>query len=135
MNLRKESIDANVMLRIILGDIPKQRAKALELLKQPRTTFYLSSVAIMEIAFVLEKLIGYSRAEIAENLSRVLGAYNNIDYEAGILRSALELYTKRPSLSFDDCYLVEEAAHKNHAPLWTFDHKLSAQSPSAKEIK
>ena len=135
MGSHKESIDANVVLRIILGDIPEQRTQSLKLLGRPHTTYYLSNVAIMEVVFVLEKIIGYTRADIAENLSRVLGAYNNIHYEAEILRAALELYTKHPSLSFDDCYLAEESAHKNCTPLWTFDHKLSVQSSSAKEIK
>ena len=131
----KESIDTNVLLRIILGDNPDQRTLALELLERPATTFYLSSVAIMEVAFVLEKIIGYTREEISESLTRVLGAYNNIEYDEKTLRNALEFYVNHPSLSFDDCYLAEEAAQKNCEPLWTFDHKLATQSPTAKELK
>lgn len=135
MGSYKESIDTNIMLRIILGDNMKQREAALKLLRRTGTAFYLSNVAIAEMVFVLEKLMGYERADVRENLLRVLGAYNNIDYEAEVLRKALDVYVEHRSLSFDDCYLAEEAAFKTCEPLWTFDHKLAVQSGVAKEVR
>lgn len=135
MSSYKESIDTNVLLRIILGDNLKQREAALKLLKRTGTTFYLSNVAVAEVVFVLEKLIGYERADVRENLLRVLGAYNNIEYEAEILRRALDVYVEHRSLSFDDCFLAEESAFKTYEPLWTFDHKLAVQSGVAKEVR
>lgn len=130
-----ESIDTNILLRVILGDIPEKRAKALELLARPNTTYYLSSVAITEVAFVMEKQIGYTREEIQENLLRVLEACSNIQYEEEVLERALAMYVAHPKLSFDDCYLAEEATKHQREPLWTFDHKLAVQSGAAKEVK
>lgn len=129
-----ESIDTNVILRLIIGDNERQQHKATELLCRPDIDYYIDPVAITEVVFALIRPpYNFSRSDIKRS---ILGVFKhlNIVYEEDIFEDAFDFFIAHPKLSFVDCYLAVKAASKHAEPLWTFDRKLANQSPTAKEI-
>lgn len=128
-----DSIDTNIVLRYILGDVPEQRRLAAELLGRSNTTHYLSSQAILECAYVMEIVEEMPRAGIAESLRLFLARYSGvIEYDREMLNLAIPVYLEHPKLSWVDCALAAEAELKHREPLFTFDKKLANQISNAK---
>ena len=128
-----DSIDTNIVLRYILGDIPEQRRLTAKLLEQPNTTHYLSPQAILECVYVLEIAEEIPRAEIADLLNLFFARYGGVlEYDREMVNLATTNYLSHPKLSWADCALAAEAELKHREPLFTFDKKLSNQLPEAK---
>ena len=126
------SLDSNVLLRIILNDIPEQRNKAVDLLLSGRD-FYVDDIAILETAYVLKKL-GWGHEEIVGALETLLGN-PMIKYNKAFFAQVFELYREHPSLSLDDCCLNFRVAAKGCSELWTFDKKFANQVPVARKME
>jgi len=124
--MRKSSLDTNILLRLLLKDSPEQHMAARRLIEQPDMSFLVSDTAIIELVFVLERYYEFSRVLIKEAVEALMGIAC-ISLRSGVIREALGTYVSFPKLSFEDCYLVEEAAANNAVPLWTFDKKLVSQ--------
>ena len=134
---RKESIetvDTNVILRLILNDVPRLREKAVRLLQDETRTFIIPNQVIIEAVFYLEKQCKYARPQTAKAIMETLGHFTNLSYGAKAMDEIFRNYVEHPALSFVDCYLAWYAAKRQAGPLWTFDHKLAMQSPTAKEV-
>ena len=131
---KPEFIDTNIILRIILADVPELRLAAIKLLDDHNRYFIVSDLAISEVVYNLEKSQGYDRATVVASLKEVLDASSNLAYNSNLIDKTFSLYLAHPKLSFNDCYLATEAA-SHHSALLTFDHKLSLQAPSVKEVK
>ena len=129
----KSSIDTNIVLRILVNDIPKQRRRAVKLLSQPNATYCLEDIALTEIVHVLETVYGCSRVDIIDKLSFFLARYDGIiEYNRPLMRSVFPFYLEHPKLSFNDCCLAAMAELNGAEPLFTLDKKLASQHPSAK---
>lgn len=118
------SLDANVLLRLLLNDVPAEHAAALELVG--RGSFKVSDVAVAEVVFVLDRHYNWTCEQIHRLVGRLL-------QQPPILGSAqvgpsLDRYKSAPKLSFEDCLLVEHAGRDRAEPLWTFDRKLANQT-------
>ena len=88
---------------------------------------------MMELVFVLtSKVYEYSREEVSEKIKSVM-KLENLVCNKSIIESALDVYVTHPKLSFVDCYLAIVAETSGETPLWTFDKKLLAQCPIARE--
>lgn len=127
------SLDANVVLRWLLDDVPEQ-TRAVEDLLASGSLFRLSDVALVEVAFVLERSIGLSRSRVADNLEAVL-ALGAIEIAVPVWRTAVRHYRTHPKLSIADCFLAAAAASTDDAPLLTFDAKLARQVPGVELIR
>lgn len=124
------SLDTNVILRMLLNDIPEQHTAALKLLHDASGPFWVSDVAIVEVVFVLSRAYGYTRPQVAE----VVGRFVNLpEYECNseMLSRALQCYVSHRAMSFEDCYLSVSAEIRGSVPLWTFDKKLANQIADA----
>ncbi|MCL2504469.1 MAG: PIN domain-containing protein [Coriobacteriia bacterium] len=128
--MRRESIDTNVLLRLLLKDIPEQHAKAKALIGQPGIIFMVSDTAMVELVFVLERHYCIGRHHIVEMVKALMGL-GKLEISRTVLRGALETYEKSPRLSYEDCYLAQRAAASGSTPLWTFDEKLARRSEHA----
>ena len=129
-----EHIDTNIIIRLIVGDDPKNYKKAKKLVSQKNTTFIFEDAAMMEVVYVLSgKNYNYSREEIVAGVSLV-SKFDNICFNKGLIEDALNLYVDHPKLSFVDCYLAATTAITDEKPLWTLDHKLATQCPVAREL-
>lgn len=80
--------DANVVLRYLLDDVPGPAARAAELLEGKNV--FLPFEVIAEIVYVLEKVYGVTRAEIARNLMEVITYPNITTVDTRILDVALQ---------------------------------------------
>ena len=120
------SLDANVVLRLLLGDVPEQHETALALFRRGGS-LTISDVALIESVFVLGRAYGLTRPQQSEALLGLLrqpGIVGSVE----LFEEAFATYLQHPKLSFEDCYLVSMAGRTGNVPLWTFDKKLANQT-------
>lgn len=133
MTKRGGSLDTNVLLRLILADIPAQYAAALELFESG-AQLEISDTAVIEAMYALNEYYSIPRIKIQKTFQK-LATNQKLQINMAVFEPALELYASQPALSIEDCYLVALAAERGHLPLWTFDKKLARQSNGlAKEL-
>ena len=127
-----ESLDTNTILRLMLDDVPGQRAKVIELLCRPDATYHIADLAITETVYVLQKY-GKTRAEIVRYLEGLMKRMN-IMVNQNLFERVFPMYLACPKLSFNDCCLAGYAALNQAEPLWTFDKALAKESGTAKLV-
>lgn len=127
-----ESLDTNAILRLMLDDVPAQRAKVIELLCRPNVTYHIADLAITEAVYVLQKY-GKTRAEIVQYLNGLMKRMN-IMVNQNLFERVFPMYLACPKLSFNDCCLAGYAALNQAEPLWTFDRALAKESGTAKLV-
>ncbi|GAB3523637.1 PIN domain-containing protein [Arthrobacter monumenti] len=120
------SLDANILLRLLLDDVPHQHAAAMKLLAEGGE-FAVSDTALIEVNFVLGRAYGLTRHQQDEAIMGLLQQPQIIG-SIDVFAVAFDLYCAHPKLSFEDCYLVSQTAAKGNEPLWTFDKKLASQT-------
>lgn len=119
------SLDANLVLKWLLDDVPEQAA-AVERLLTGGTQCRLADVAMVEVGFVLERVIQLSRGLVADNLTAVL-AVAAITIDRTLWHRTIDQYRSHPKLSLADCYLATKSGTTGDTPLYTFDRKLANQ--------
>jgi len=130
MSLNLEgSLDTNIILRYILGDVEEQ-AKAADKLIGSGVNLHVSNLVIAEVVYILEAK-GFTRAEVAQSFEPLLAEYDLYIMRV-VVSPALEMYVKYSSVSFVDAMLVFDAAQHYATPLYTFDKKLANKSSNCK---
>ena len=114
------SLDTNVVLRLLLGDVSQQAERSSTLLRKTRC--YLTDAVAVEVIYVLEKVYKYPRSRIILFLRKLL-TIDNLRCSEFVLVEVLDLYQKQQTLSIIDCYAAVEAEITNNR-LATFDKKL-----------
>lgn len=127
------SFDTNVLLRLLLNDIPEQHAATKKLLHQATKQFSIADTAIIELVFVLDRYYGLSRLEITEAVEGLMNL-KEINCNRALFKRAMLIYVKRSGLSFEDCCLSVYAQLNSAEPLWTFNKKLANQAPNTKLV-
>jgi predicted nucleic acid-binding protein len=120
---RVSLLDANVILRFVLGDDPIQSPRAHALMKRLETSEELAEVedvVLAETIWVLEKRAHVPRFEIVRILSDLL-VFPGIRYRAK--RVGLQALAHFGSTSCDiaDCLLAARAKSR-HSKMLSFDH-------------
>src|SRR5438046_2158128 len=98
------SLDANVILRFLLGDVTDQTDKATKIIEDHKV--YVTDVVLVEVIYVLEKVYKLSRKDICELVIDFLG-FSNVVHNPRFLLHAIALYKDHPKLSVVDCYACE----------------------------
>lgn len=114
------SLDTNVVLRFILGDVPDQTLRAQNLITA--SACYVTDVVVAETVFVLEKFYDLPRHDIVFGIKKFL-ALPNIIYNSEVIDEAIGMFEITSKLSIVDCYSSVEA-EKSDAMLNTFDKEL-----------
>ena len=127
------SLDANVILRLILGDIPEQQQAAAALIGRVAGQFAVADTALMEAIFVLGRAYSFSRSDTAAAIRDVMSDVR-VNCNRALFDEALTLYVAYPALSFEDCALATYATLGDAEPLYTFDKKLAHAAKSAQLI-
>lgn len=125
------SLDTNILLRLLVNDIPEQHKAALNLVENSTGQLAIADTAVMEVVFVLERYYELERKYIAEALEKLVGL-PKFNCNRALFAKSLPLFVNHSSLSFEDCCLSIYAELNNALPLWTFDKKLANQSINAK---
>ena len=128
-----ESLDTNIVLRLLLQDNLDHFDRALKLMERPDVTYVISDVVMLEVVFVLTNM-HISRQDIVGALTRIM-MRPNVKANRHIFTDVFFIYLDHPKLSFADCYLAVEAALNGAEPLWTFDRKLAGQVEVAKLVE
>ncbi|MDQ5886548.1 MAG: hypothetical protein QG628_945 [Patescibacteria group bacterium] len=124
------SLDTNIILRWILGDIEDQTKKTDQLINSGKL-LNVSALVIAEVVYVLEAK-DFTRAQIKVIVER-LSSQKNLCFMRSVVIPAIKLYSQHPSISFVDACLIYEATESYAEPLYTFDKKLANKDP--KRIK
>jgi predicted nucleic-acid-binding protein len=127
------SLDTNVLLRLLLKDLPEQHQAIVALLDSSPGSFEVADTAVIEIVFVLERNYSFTRDAIAEDVGGLI-TLPRLNSNRVLFERALPLFVAHPSLSFEDCCLSVYAELQAATPLWTFDKKLATQTPSARLV-
>ncbi|MGH3969340.1 MAG: type II toxin-antitoxin system VapC family toxin [Mycobacterium sp.] len=127
------SLDANVVLRLLLNDVPDQHTAAVRLLETADAPFAVSDVAVIEVVFALCRHYEFTRDAAAEAIDGLMSLIQ-IDCNQTVFTRARQLFTDHPKLSFEDCCLASYAELSNALPLWTFAKNLAGQAPSARLV-
>ncbi len=124
-----ESLDTNIIVRLMVQDIPEQCMKAQDLFMRMGIVYDVADLAIMEAVYVMQK--DYSREEIVKKIKWIF-ELPHINANFNLFNQVFPMYLEHPQLSFNDCCLAAYAALNEAEPLWTFDQALAKQSPTAK---
>ena len=127
----KESLDTNVILRIMLKDIPDQCVRIVDMFMRRGIVYDVADLAITEAVFVMQS--EYSREEIV-NYLRNLFDLENVRCNVVLFERVFPMYLAHPKLSFNDCCLAVYAELNEAKPLWTFDRKLARQVKYSKAV-
>lgn len=127
----RESIDTNVLLRLILKDTPQQCLKIQDMLMRQGVVYEVADLAITETAYVLCTWYNWERSGIVEALEAVLEDFE-LNYNKVLFERVFPMYLERPKLSSNDCCLAVYAQLNGAEPLWTFDQALARQVDTAK---
>jgi predicted nucleic-acid-binding protein len=119
------SLDTNILLRLLLDDVPEQTVVVDRMLKRG-SRFDIADIALIELIFVLEKVYHFERSHVCEN---VLSITHNEQFNCNrsLFEYALSLYSAHPKLSIIDCVLLVYARLNQKTPLYTFDKELIRQ--------
>ena len=114
-------VDANIILRYLLADIPEPFIRSKEILEGD--TVHLPFEVLAEIVYVLEKVFSVPRKEISGSITRLLKYPNISTYDAEVGELAMKTYADS-NLDFIDALLY--AYHKLRGnEIVTFDSQLS----------
>ena len=127
-----DSIDTNILIRPFIQDNLEQTNLAKSFMLNSSKRLYVDDSVISESVYVLTKE-HYSRQEIVDYLCPLL-ENSAFVYDRNLFGQVFPFYLAHPSLSFEDCYLTFKIPEKDATPLWTFDQKFAAQSPTAKAL-
>jgi predicted nucleic-acid-binding protein len=119
-------VDANVVLRYLLGDHPElsPRAKAFfDGVRAGERGAYVAESVVVECVYVMQRVYQVPRPEIAEKLTTLLGFRGIAGEQIAVLRHALALYAET-NVSFVDALIAAIAIAKG-LPVETYDKDLN----------
>jgi len=126
------SLDTNILVRIILGDVPKQ-IKHIEKILSGDKRYAVSNHAIFELIFVLEKYYGIKRDIVNENIQNIIENEVFITNKT-YLTKVMSTYLEHSKLSIIDCALAIQAKEQDTLPFYTFDKALAKAFPDITKI-
>lgn len=129
-----KSLDTNVVLRLLVGDVPEQAAKIEDMLAAAKpNSFAVADAVFFECAWVLSgPLYGFGRSMVGDMLLQVAGI-GQVSCNRTMLRQAIPRYVQNKAISFMDSCLVTYAEINNATPLLTFDKHLAKAVPELAE--
>ncbi len=126
-------VDANVILRFLLRDIPLQYDTSRDLFNEAQKGQIIvktAEIIIFEVSFTLEKYYQFPRQKIIEALKSFLEASYIEVPSKEIFLMALRMYADNTGVSLPDCFLLCSSQAQG-AELFTFDEHLKKKIPSS----
>ena len=125
MTATRVLIDANVLLRFLRNDDPKQSPLAAKLFQRAQAkevSLIASAITILEVFYVLSKTYRLPHTEAARILRTLLAMGIVFCEDGGVTLDALQRITKN-TVSFGDAHLAALAA-RNQDVVASFDQDL-----------
>jgi predicted nucleic-acid-binding protein len=120
-------LDTNILVRYLTQDDATQFEIALRLLNKKGVTFFVSDLVLVELDWVLSTVYGWTRAEIAEALGRLLTIHNLAFVDESRIRAALRGVREGADLS--DMLIAFESRERDCRDFATFDRALAKRFP------
>ena len=127
------SLDTNVVLRLILNDVPEQGKAVKAMVQSSQGIYVVTDLAVVEVEYALRTHYGFSREQVYDTLGSLL-QHPSIAVNALLMKKVFALYLIHPQLSFTDCCLAIRAEIDEAKPLWTFDRKLAKQGAGVAQL-
>ena len=127
----RESLDTNIIVRLIMKDAPEQCLKIQDMLMRQGVRYEVADLAVTETVYVLQTWYNWTRHGIVDALTSVLEDFG-LNYNRALFEQVFPMYLECPKLSFNDCCLAGYAMLNQAEPLWTFDKALAKESGTAK---
>lgn len=116
------AIDANVLVRLIARDDPRQTEAAEKFVANGA---WVPQLALAECLWVLKAVYGLDSKRLAAAVEMLLTHRDLTLQDADAVAPALASFRRKPALGFSDCLMVESARKAGHLPFGTFDRNLS----------
>ena len=120
------SLDTNVIVRYLVGDDAEQAEAARALLDRltPDDPGFICREVVMEMAWVLERSYGFSRARVAEALMDLTASDSILVENPDDVAAAAHRY-RQGGAGFSDLMVLSAAERAGATPLYTFDRRLA----------
>ena len=107
-------LDTNVLIRYLAQDDPRQAALANQLIERVLSAErpgFISSIALVELVWVLESAYDCDRAQVSSILQQLLRTKALVVEQAAVAWQAVRLFANGKA-DFSDC-MIERADHAN----------------------
>jgi predicted nucleic-acid-binding protein len=123
-----ETFDTNVVLRIVYRDDPGQAERACSAWQAAVASggIFLTTVVLVELAWVLRAAAKFDRPEIAAALESLCDAEGVTVEEVLRVRRAIARF-KVGAADFSDCLILEAARDAGALPVSTFDDRFAKE--------
>ncbi len=116
------AVDTNVLVRLITRDVARQAAAAEAFVARGA---WVPHVVLVEAIWVLTSVYELDAPALATAVDMLLNHRDLTVQDADVVAAALQLFRKKPAVSFSDCLVHEVARKAGHLPLATFDRDLA----------
>lgn len=124
-----KAVDANIIIRYLVGDSPKQVERIKKLLLTSKEKLILTDVTVAEIIWVLESYYEQEKEEITEKILSLLSVPLILSNKSLITRAIY--YFRDYNLDYIDAYLIAYTQENQAESVLSFDKSLD----KVKEIK
>ena len=120
------TLDTNVLIRYLVGDVPEQTEAARELIERLTSDApgFICREVILEVAWVLERSYHFTRIHVAEVLLNLTASDSLVVENSDDVAAAAYRY-RQGGVGFSDLMILKATERANAAPLHTFDRRLS----------
>jgi predicted nucleic acid-binding protein len=121
--VKERVVDANVLLRFLVGDVPEQMEKSIRLIRrieERKETVFLPLINAYEVVFTLARFYKIPRSEIAEKLSAILSLRCLRMLRKRAFLEALNIY-RDTKVSFGDAYAAAQMRAMSCTEIYSFD--------------
>ena len=125
--MRKVVADANVFLRFLLNDIPKQYLEAkqlFDLAKRKKIGIIVPQIIIFEVIFTMDKYYHFEKDHIIEGINALINTSFLEIQDRELFQQALSIW-KFQNISVADCFLLARVEH-DQVELFSFDKNLNS---------
>ncbi len=121
-----EAVDANVVLRYLVGDNPEREAAARTLIDRltPSNPGFICREVTIEVAWVLERSYRFPRDRVAEALMDLTASDSLVVENSDDVAAAAYRYCQG-GIGLSDLMILSAAEREGAIPLHTFDRRLA----------
>lgn len=116
-------IDANIILRFLVNDLPEQAERCAELLKRLETGMeqvLLPDLVLADIVWTLEKFYKLSKREIRDIMASIL-ALKGLQFSSkAVAREAFQFYVEK-NIDWTDAFVSSQMMSKKRKQIYSYD--------------
>src|SRR5260370_12720685 len=116
------AIDANILVRLITRDDPREATQADAFIADGA---WVSVLALAEATWILSTVYDLSLKKLAKAIEMLLNHRTLVLQDPETIAASLELFRVQPALRFSDCLMLQLAREARNLPLGTFDRNLA----------